>query len=496
MSNFSPWLVLIIGFAIGWFVQWFVELFYFRRRRTHILRRLEEMDGILAARNAELGAERNRNATLQADNAALRASLAAQQAFGPPAGADIEAVESVEKTPATAAVVVAAPTATKAEDQATGPVDELAAIVGLTAAHKAKLGAVGIFTWEALANATAEQLDLICQAPDHSRPDYASWILQAQEQLADRGAWAFDDLTAIHGIDATNAAILNEEGFTNFRRLAAVDASSLALAVAAPPWRDVRYADWIAQAKLAAAGDWAGMEALVQQRAGADNLLLIDGIDAATAAALASHGIDSFASLATVAPALAAQIGQEAGLAAGEFERWRAEATMRATGKRVRRARRKQAPAGSSAWTGCPQYLAQVKGIGPLYERRLYLAGIGAFWELANLDDDALVRILAPHPWQEVDFASIRADAAQLAEDANAVGCVWDGSRPDDLCLIDGVSRMYEARLHEAGVCTFEALAEATPAQLADICKAPDWKTPNYESWIATAKSKLEGATA
>ena len=41
-----------------------------------------------------------------------------------------------------------------------------------------------------------------------------------------------------------------------------------------------------------------------------------------------------------------------------------------------------------------PQDLSAVAGVGVIYEQRLYNAGIGAYWELATLDDDALRRIL------------------------------------------------------------------------------------------------------
>lgn len=492
MSNLNPWLVVLIGFVIGWFAQWLFEVFYFRRKRTQALRQLQETEAALKARNAELGAERSRNATLQTENEALRASIAAQATFNPP-----QEEASVGESDAVAAAA-AAVVATVVTDDEVAPMDGLGAITGLADPHRDELCAAGICTLEALADSTVDQIDAICQEPDHRRPDYASWILQAQELLAADGKWTDDDLSEIDGIDPTSVAILNEQGFTNFRRLAAADEPSLAHVIGAPPWRNIHYGHWIALARLAAAGDKAGVDALAQQQkqTNGDNLLLIEGIDDATAAALRAHGIDSFASLAAATPDQLAQIGQEAGLPAGNYEGWLAEAGMRAAGQHVRRAKNVQAPTGAIAWTPCPQYLSQVKGISPLYEHRLYAASIGTYWELASLDDDALARILAPRPWQEVDFSSIKADAAQLAEDTETVGRVWDGSLPDDLCVIDGVSRMYEARLHEAGICTFEALAEATSEQVAAICRAPDWRTPNYEAWIAAAQAKGGGPSS
>lgn len=486
MSNFNPWLLLLIGFIIGWFAQWLLEVFFFRRQRNQFRRRMEEMDGAIRARTAELGAERSRNAALQTENEALRARIAALPAVAP-------APDATEPVAAVRQPVTSAP------PPATAPAaSELAAIRGLVEPWQGLVCQAGLCTLETLANATVAQLDAICQEPDRSRPDYASWILQAQESLAADGKWSYDDLTVIAGIDPTSAAILNEQGFTNFGRLAAATEPDLALAAPAPPWRDLRYADWIAQARLAAAGDGAGLDAWRQERQQhrRDYLQLIHGLDAAAAAALAARGIDGFAALAAAAPGRLAAVAQAAGLPAGAAAGWQAEALMRAAGHHVRRARSEPIPAGEVEYTACPQYLSQVRGIGPLYERRLYAAGIGAYWELANLPDDALARILAPHPWQQVDFAAIRRDADQLAADGGAEGQVWDGSLPDDLGAIDGIGRMYEARLHEAGICTFEALAAATVEQLAAICKAPEWRTPDYRGWIAAAQTRSGGATS
>ncbi len=498
MSNLSPWLVLLIGFVIGWFAQWLFELLYFRRKRTEALRQMEEMQGALRAREAELGAERERSATLQAENEALRASIVSQEIVLPAPEETVptsELAEPEQDSGATQAVIAAAAAAAVVGDQEAAQAGEFADIAGLTEPHKQKLCSAGICTLDALANATVEQLDAICQEPDHSRPDYATWILQAQELLAADGKWTDDDLSTIEGIDPTYAAILNEQGFTNFERLAAADESSLAYVIAAPPWRAIRYGDWIAQAKLAASGDQAGLAALIQQQQqeGGDNLLLVEGITEGMTAALAGHGITSFAALAAATTDQLAGISQEAGHPPGDYEAWIAEAAMRAAGKHVRRAKREHVPTGATTWAACPQYLSQVKGVSPIYERRLYAASIGTYWEISNLADDALARILAPQPWQEVDYAGIKAAAAQLAEDTDAVGRVWDGSLPDDLCQIEGISRMYEARLHEAGICTFEALAEATPEQLAGICKAPDWRTPDYEAWMQSAQARIGG---
>lgn len=60
--------------------------------------------------------------------------------------------------------------------------------------------------------------------------------------------------------------------------------------------------------------------------------------------------------------------------------------------------------------------------------------------------------------------------------------------RRDDLEIIDGIGPTYAKRLNEAGIISFEQLAELTPAQIRDIIKPASWQKIEAESWIAQAK--------
>ncbi len=141
-----------------------------------------------------------------------------------------------------------------------------------------------------------------------------------------------------------------------------------------------------------------------------------------------------------------------------------------------------------AAATSCPQPLSKIRGIGPVYEQKLYAAGIGAFWQLAQADEADLARILDVEDFQKVSLAEIKAAAQTMAEETDTVGRTWDGSQPDDFEPLGGIGKVYEGRLYDAGICTYAALANATVEQLAEICKAPAWRTPNFASWIAQAK--------
>ena len=137
-----------------------------------------------------------------------------------------------------------------------------------------------------------------------------------------------------------------------------------------------------------------------------------------------------------------------------------------------------------------PEDLTAIRGIGPVFEQRLYRAGIGAFWEVATLDEAALRDILALTELQQmqVDLAAIRADARRLASERGSVGWLWQGQPPDDFEPIVGIGPVFEQRLYAAGIRTYAALAATTPDQLAQIIDAPKPAQPDYTGWIAQAR--------
>ena len=147
--------------------------------------------------------------------------------------------------------------------------------------------------------------------------------------------------------------------------------------------------------------------------------------------------------------------------------------------------------------SACPQHLSEIDGIGSVFEQRLYDAGIGTFWELSNLGDDDMKRILdvptgGKRQVLKVDYAAMRATAARMAEKTQAVGRAWSGGQADDLEPIDGIGHTFELRLYDAGICTVEAIANSTVARLAEVCQAPkNFKRPQYACWIAQARTLL-----
>ncbi len=142
--------------------------------------------------------------------------------------------------------------------------------------------------------------------------------------------------------------------------------------------------------------------------------------------------------------------------------------------------------------TECPQKLARIKGIGRVYEDRLYQAGIGTFWQVATASTEELATIFGIKDFQGVDLAAIKQGARKLAEETDTAGLTWNGHAPDDMEHLPGIGKTYEGRLYDAGVCTWAKMAALTVEELAKILRAPKWNQPDYAAWIAYAKERLE----
>ena len=136
------------------------------------------------------------------------------------------------------------------------------------------------------------------------------------------------------------------------------------------------------------------------------------------------------------------------------------------------------------------QDLSMIDGIGETYEQRLYTAGVGTFWELANLNDAELRQFLHISDLQmhTTDFADIRLQARQLAIDTNTTGLLWEGEVPDDFARIKGIGKIYEQRLYDAGIRTYRALAASKVEDLATIL-GPQVFHPQINQWITQAQA-------
>lgn len=436
------WTGLLIGLLLGWVIEWLIDWFYWRRRAEKeteemIQSRVAEAETRLAMADAEsetrireVGREwQTRLGALEAENRELRYRLNNAEAVAATAAAELVSGASLEIPGAVGA--------------ATGADETVAA------ADEDRLGAA------AAASRTA------------------SFELPP----------VVDDLTTLEGIGPVYAARLRVAGITSYADLAAASEEQLAAAISPDGRRHPHYNEWIEQARLAAAGDM-DMLRLMQERLNVrmphegDNLASIQGIGERYAAALRAAGITTFAGLAAASPEQLEGIISDAGLRSTRVDGWAEEARLRSAGVRVRSKHTRAVER-----VRCPQDLSAVSGIGRVFEQRLYRAGIGSFWELAEMSDEDLHEVLG----EQVDYGAVRASALEQATISNSIGRAWDGTEPDDFEVITGLGVVYEQRLYAAGICSYEALAAATPDQLTAICRPPRGRTPNFEVWIAEA---------
>lgn len=146
------------------------------------------------------------------------------------------------------------------------------------------------------------------------------------------------------------------------------------------------------------------------------------------------------------------------------------------------------------SFAGKLQALSLIKGIGSVFQQRLYQAGIGVFWEVANLQDDDMRSALhlGERGANRFDFGAIRADAYRLAQETGTVGLIWQGARVDDFETLPGLGKVFEQRLYEAGVCTYEGLIGAGQERLAEIVQAPEMSRPDFGAWLELAHKRIE----
>jgi predicted flap endonuclease-1-like 5' DNA nuclease len=133
-----------------------------------------------------------------------------------------------------------------------------------------------------------------------------------------------------------------------------------------------------------------------------------------------------------------------------------------------------------------PDPLSKVRGIGIVYERRLYEAGIFTWHQLAQTDVESLRAAARAHSTS--DPAAWREEAQRLAVENNRVGAVYTGPLPDHFTYIDGLNAHHEQELYQAGILTYAQLAALPPKALARILPdAAEGEEIDFQLWIEQA---------
>ena len=364
MQNIFPWLMLIIGIIIGWLISWLLG----RSDKEEIAERLAPLEADLRTKTGELADCRARADALTADyqarigaleadcksrtdalNADYQARISALEADLKARTADLDAARGqVAALEASAANLLAETRGTTIDlsAEAAGPavtvaepevvVNDFTAIEGIGPAFAARLSEAGITRYSDLAAVDPADLPKTLGLRNWQKIDADAVVAQAKVLAGrPRQIQIGDDLTTLEGIGPTYATRLRAAGIVTFDQLAAADEATLDEIIGAPAWRRINYGDWIAQARLAAAGDQAGLKALQDQlfsRQG-DNLELIEGIGDTADATLGKAGIKTYADLAAATPEQLRAIFAKAGQRGGNYEAWIAEAKLRAAGQ-------------------------------------------------------------------------------------------------------------------------------------------------------------------
>jgi predicted flap endonuclease-1-like 5' DNA nuclease/uncharacterized small protein (DUF1192 family) len=123
--------------------------------------------------------------------------------------------------------------------------------------------------------------------------------------------------------------------------------------------------------------------------------------------------------------------------------------------------------------------LIDIDGIGPVYQQKLYNAGVVSFEQIAAMHPERLRTLVAPNAAFELNTVAWIEEARRLS--AHPVR--------DPLIDINGIGPVYEQKLLAAGVTSFEQVANMTPDALRAIIAPQAWQAIDPEAWIAEART-------
>ena len=123
--------------------------------------------------------------------------------------------------------------------------------------------------------------------------------------------------------------------------------------------------------------------------------------------------------------------------------------------------------------------LIDIDGIGPVYQQKLYDAGIVSFEQVATLQPDRLRSLVAPNAAFALDTTAWIAQARRMSGSAVR----------DPLIDINGIGLVYEQRLLNAGVTSFDQLAAMSAEAIRAIIGPQAWQSIEPEAWVAEART-------
>jgi predicted flap endonuclease-1-like 5' DNA nuclease len=242
-------------------------------------------------------------------------------------------------------------------------------------------------------------------------------IEEAGEEVAPAEGEEADDLTRILGVEPGTAAVLQAAGVASYARLSSTSEPDLRRILGdAGVTIPTNVNTWAMQASFAANGDWAGLEAYVEESqpeptvAGAagtalpDDLTQLAGIGPKSMRALAAAGIGTYAALAEAnEPQLRKALLEAGMLPPSDVATWPTQAAYAAKGDwhglaryNEKRTHRSSGKAKAAAATpAVTDDLTQLSGIGPRMSSVLAEGGVTSYSGLEHTSTDELRRIVS-----------------------------------------------------------------------------------------------------
>jgi predicted flap endonuclease-1-like 5' DNA nuclease len=352
--------------------------------------------------------------------------------------------------------------------------DDLTKISGIGAVFAKRLNESGIHTFKQLHETNDAHILEIIKPEDWQKIEPSEWredsgIFAAGGTPAKR-AKAAERLARINGIGDVYERKLNEAGIRTFAELAATSAARAAELTGSS---ETESQLWITEADALANGKRAGRERerlvrgklssaeeeleklrseLSRRPAGGARRDLFEDlpvIGEAYQRRLYGAGIFSFEELAALSPARLHEIIGVDGL---DYELVLREAAKAARGEAISdaggsgRRRRRQRDS-----------LERINGIGVVYQRKLFAAGIDTFEDLIAAGPDKLYEVLEA----DLEYGPWITEAQGYAGN--------EGQYRDHLEKVDGIGQVYQGRLFEAGVYSFEDLAAQSDDRIREI---------------------------
>jgi predicted flap endonuclease-1-like 5' DNA nuclease len=352
--------------------------------------------------------------------------------------------------------------------------DDLTKISGIGAVFAKRLNESGIHTFKQLHETNDAHILEIIKPEDWQKIEPSEWredsgIFAAGGTPAKR-AKAAERLARINGIGDVYERKLNEAGIRSFADLAATSAARAAEITGSS---ETESQLWITEADALAHGKRAGRERerlvrgklssaeeeleklrseLSRRPAGGARRDLFEDlpvIGEAYQRRLYGAGIFSFEELAALTPARLHEIIGVDGL---DYELVLREAAKAARGEAISdaggagRRRRRQRDS-----------LERINGIGVVYQRKLFAAGIDTFEDLIAAGPDKLYEVLEA----DLEYGPWITEAQGYASN--------EGQYRDHLEKVDGIGQAYQGRLFEAGIYSFEDLAAQSDDRIREI---------------------------